>query len=102
MQVDIDTKKQVYGYNLFIQGIWGRNRKRKHELFKLAQDCETQLPLEEVMSLKEQKIAELKPKGAFKIKITEQPMTLDVDRGFITRSFMMFTDKTLHTEEVTC
>lgn len=86
------TVKNVFAYTLFVNGLFGKNRKVKHDNFVLAQDCEQALTPGQVKALAEEKIASLKVKmGTW--RMTEQPVVLDTTSGYAARSFKLFTDK---------
>jgi hypothetical protein len=91
---------QVYTYMLSISGLFGRNRKFKRDMFDLVEDSEKQLDINELRTILDAKLIALKIKGKANIRVSEQPMKLTREDGFISREFQMFSNRVLLNEEV--
>jgi hypothetical protein len=74
--------KQVYCYDLHVNGVFGRNRKAKREMFKLAKHLDSTLTTEQALALAEVKLKEIKLKGSYSYSLTERIGRVKSDSGF--------------------
>jgi len=91
---------KVYDYILFVDGLFGKNRKPRTEVFDLAKDQMKPLTLEQVTELYQKKIASLNLRGKVSLKVTEQPCETENMGGYTSKQFMLFTDKQLIKETI--
>lgn len=74
-------KTNVTCYYFFINGLFGRNRKAKQEMFYVVKHSPVKVDLEQVKALMNEKIKALKPRGEFVVKLVEQDGTIENDSG---------------------
>jgi hypothetical protein len=74
--------KQVYCYDLHVNGVFGRNRKAKREMIKLAKHLDAALTLEQALALADAKLKEIKLKGEYRYSVTERIGRVKNDSGF--------------------
>lgn len=87
-----DDGKLVYTYDLFINGIFGRNRKAKRELFTVAKYLDKPLTDSEAIALMEAKIKDIKLKGSYTYKLAERQGRLKKEGGFEIYTTSLFSD----------
>jgi hypothetical protein len=76
--------KEVIVFDLCLSGIFGRNRKEKFEVFKLA-ESETDMPAQMLAELVESKLRDIKLKQG-KWSVTKNKETLEVMDGVTFRT----------------
>ena len=91
------TEQRVLRYSLHINGLWGRKRTPDFHSVTLASrvDPKEPWPLEKLLTMMRNKVAELRVKPGAKLKLLETDVTLTPD-GF--ERITLLTDRTLHTE----
>jgi Tfp pilus assembly protein FimV len=104
------VQREILSYEMRVVGVFGRNRKVKSAHFPLAEVPATEpLTSEKVRELATQKLNEVKLKGRGKVSVSETPQTVEAreytdNEGkpytLTTRSFMLFSGRTLFAEEV--
>lgn len=87
-----DDGKLVYTYDLFLNGIFGRNRKAKRELFTVAKHLDKPLTDSEAIALMEAKIKDIKVKGSYTYRLVERHGRLKNEGGFEIYTTGLFTD----------
>jgi hypothetical protein len=92
-----NTEQRVLRYSLHINGLWGRKRTPDFQSVTLASlvDPKEPWPLEKLLTMMRNKVAELRVKPGAKLKLLETDVTLTPD-GF--ERITLLTDRTLHTE----
>ena len=80
--MDTSEGKQVWDYSIFVQGVFGRNRKVKRELFNIAKHLDSPLPLDQALALMDAKLVKLKFKGAYSYKLEERTGSVKNEGGF--------------------
>jgi hypothetical protein len=91
------TEQRVLRYSLHINGLWGKKRTPDFQSVTLASrvDPKEPWPLEKLLTMMRNKVAELRVKPGAKLKLLETDVTLTPD-GF--ERITLLTDRTLHTE----
>ena len=91
------TEQRVLRYSLHINGLWGKKRTPDFQSVTLASrvDPKEPWPLEKLLTVMRNKVAELRVKPGAKLKLLETDVTLTPD-GF--ERITLLTDRTLHTE----
>jgi hypothetical protein len=77
----MSNKRTIYTYHLSLNGLFGRNRKVKHDMFKLIDDLSEPLTREAALALADNKIKELKVKGQAHYFLYEREGTVEYDSG---------------------
>lgn len=95
-----ENKKKVYDYNLYIKGLFGRNRKVKFESFKILENSDQTIDKNHIKEMVENALKEkVKPKGNYYLKVIEQECFLENDSGMEIKSFMLFSGTRILLEE---
>lgn len=91
------TEQRVLRYSLHINGLWGKKRTPDFQSVTLASrvDPKEPWPLDRLLTMMRNKVAELRVKPGAKLKLLETDVTLTPD-GF--ERITLLTDRTLHTE----
>ena len=91
------TEQRVLRYSLHINGLWGKKRTPDFQSVTLASrvDPRQPWPLDRLLTMMRNKVAELRVKPGAKLKLLETDVTLTPD-GF--ERITLLTDRTLHTE----
>lgn len=91
------TEQRVLRYSLTIDGLWGRKRTPDFQSVTLVRrvDPKEPWPLDKLLTMMRNKVAELRVKPGAKLKLLETDVTITPD-GF--ERITLFTDRTLHTE----
>ena len=82
-------------YSLAFKGVWGRKRKPALEIVEIGSVPEGQtLSVEDVTERARKALADLKVKPGGRWKVSYQPTTIErnEERGFTSRSFMLYSD----------
>ena len=82
-------RTKVYDYTLYIKGLFGRNRKVKFQGFPLIENSENQFSADGLRALMEAKIASIKPKGQFYLKVIETPCEIEMMDGIEFKSHII-------------
>ena len=91
------TEERVLRYSLTIDGLWGRKRTPDFHSVTLASrvDPKEPWPLDRLLTMMRNKVAELRVKPGAKLKLLETDVDITPD-GF--ERITLLTDRTLHTE----
>jgi hypothetical protein len=71
-----DQGTEVFCYDIFVDGVFGRNRKAKREMFSVGKHLPAKLELSVALNLMDAKLKDLKFKGAYSYMLKER-------RGFV-------------------
>ena len=91
------TEQRVLRYSLHINGLWGKKRTPDFQSVTLASrvDPRQPWPLDRLLTMMRNKVAELRVKPGARLKLVETDVTITPD-GF--ERITLLTDRTLHTE----
>lgn len=70
-----------FEYYIWVQGLYGRNRSIKSQVFDLVKDLDKPKPAREVLEMAAKKIREINLRGKAAIRVCEQPYKLTIDNG---------------------
>lgn len=88
-----DDGALVFCYDVYVNGLFGRNRKIKHEGFSLAKHLSNKLTIAEVHALMEAKLKAIKLKGSYSFSLVERQGRLKNENGVEIYRTGLFTDR---------
>ena len=103
--METSSERKVLRYECRVNGLFGRNRKVKFEIFALVKECDPAAPmvLDALMPIFRAKLAEIKFKGGV-ASIDVSPITLTVysggERTYTTESYALLSSTKLYSEKI--